>query len=191
MCMPSLPLEWKLVVDQADNGKNQRMGNQDNDAIIPSKKTKRRDVGRLPYQSMQYGQKDMSADGIAFFVWANHWKYVACHGMGLRWKPECCDQHPQKSLQVKVRDGGIPYRQECWNGIHEITQDGSISGDGTMEGMCGIRSPQIGRAKKTGWKRERRKIHQRRSTSSSVSFWAKWCYPPNTEKTKIKTKRRG
>ena len=37
------------------------------------------------------------------------------------------------------------------------TQDVSISGDGTIVEMCGIRWPRNWLAKKTGWKQERGK----------------------------------
>ena len=55
-------------MDPADNGKNQRMGNQDNDALIPSQITKRRDKGRLPCWNMQLGKEDVGTNGIAFLV---------------------------------------------------------------------------------------------------------------------------
>ena len=37
---------WSWTI-HTDDGKDHRMGNQDNDAIIPSQKTKRRNVGRM------------------------------------------------------------------------------------------------------------------------------------------------
>ena len=52
-------------MDHADGGKDQRMGNQNNDAIVPSQKTKRRDVGRVPYKNVYHGQEDMGEDGPA------------------------------------------------------------------------------------------------------------------------------
>ena len=99
--MQALHLEVKIGRGPADNGKNQRMGNQDNGTIIPSEKTKRRNVGRLPYKNVQYGQEDMGADGSALSVWENSREYVACHGVGMRWQSECCDFLLEESVQVE------------------------------------------------------------------------------------------
>ena len=65
---------------------------------------------------------------------------------------------PKKSLQVEKYE------------IQETTQDGSTSGDGTIEGKCGLRSPQVGRARKTGWKRGRRKKRHFRSEQNEAIY---------------------
>ena len=44
----------KLVMDHTDDGKDQRMGNQDNVTSIPLQETQRRNVGQLPYKNVQY-----------------------------------------------------------------------------------------------------------------------------------------
>ena len=63
--VPSSPFVSEIVViDTADIGKTERMGNKDNDENIPLEKTKRRDVGRVPEKNQHYGQEDMGADEV-------------------------------------------------------------------------------------------------------------------------------
>ena len=50
----------------AADGKDQRMGNQNNDAIVPFQKTRK--VGRVPYKNVYYGQENMVEDGPALFT---------------------------------------------------------------------------------------------------------------------------
>ena len=71
LCTPCLHLEVKIGRGRSRQWKNQRMGNQDNDTIIPSQKTKGRDVGRIPYENVQYGQEDVCADGPALLMRKN------------------------------------------------------------------------------------------------------------------------
>ena len=94
-------------------------------------------MGRLPHQIVRHGQKDMDTDGLALLV---EKLQKAC---GEPWDG-------LESTGEEVRDGGTLYRQERWNGIQEITQGGSTSGDGTIVVMCGIKSLRHGLAKKPG-----------------------------------------
>ena len=119
---------------------------------------------------------------VSFFFWKNA---EVCDGPwdGSVMKNRMLWLTPsKKSTSGEVRDGGTTYKQEWWNEIRTTTQDGSISGDGTIVEMCGIRWPRNGLAKKTGWKQEKGKEHWRRSTSSSRSFLAEWNYPLNMER---------
>ena len=69
-------------MDHTDNGKDQMLGNQDNDTLVPFQKKQRRNMGRLPCQNVQYGQKAVDTDWLALSVWKNCREYVTSHGMG-------------------------------------------------------------------------------------------------------------
>ena len=101
--------EWKLVVDHTNDGKDQRMGNQDSETLVPFQKTWRWNVGGLPYKNVRYGQKDLDTDGLAFFYekiaesvwWAMGW---VCDEKSNAWL-----LHSEKSFSGDVRDVGITF----------------------------------------------------------------------------------
>ena len=44
------------------------LGNENNDEIIPTDKTKRCDAGRVRHKNVYFGEEDMGADGSAFSI---------------------------------------------------------------------------------------------------------------------------
>ena len=133
----------------------------------------------------------MGADGSALCVWKNCRKYVACHGVGLRWKSNVVIYSLKKVywwkstrwwhyLQTRMMKEG-PENRTRWKHKWRWHNRGNV-----WEKMASRWTGE------KNWISVRRiKIHQRRSTSSSPSLWAKCSCPPNTEKPKRKTKKRG
>ena len=56
---------------------------------------------RLLCKKLHRGQENMGTDGITLPVWSDRRKNVASYGMGLRWKNQCGDQHPEKHLRME------------------------------------------------------------------------------------------
>ena len=58
-------------MDAADTRKHEKVGNKNNDEVVPLEWTKKRDVGRIPDKNQHYGQEDMGPDETALLVRKN------------------------------------------------------------------------------------------------------------------------
>ena len=79
----------------------------------------------------------------------------------------------------------LPSDENDENGIQKIPQDGSISGDGTIVEMCGIKSPRNGLAKKN-WMRPRRRKSTLEEKHKCVTLVKSRIHPLSTKRKRVK-----
>ena len=92
----------------------------------------------------------MDTDGLALSVSKKCREYVASHGWARDEKLNAVINFLKKIFMWRSTRWWHDLQTKMWKGIQEITKGGSISGYSTIVGLCWIKSPRDGLAKKNG-----------------------------------------